>query len=258
MRADGYRLLFYSAIAGAALLFISSFLIYIFRYSFIYNLINPLWYELAPFNYSGRTSLALILGILGALFLNQFIDEEDEISRVVYDKQNPLEILLREAMGEGDLIALSVTSGKIYVGVVTSNFNPAFAMEAVSLFPSLSGYRKDDTKEVVFTVDYSETFTKIRQEVELKASEMRGQKPADKSEEEWEDEIAYEIEEEMELHRFLLVIPVSEIQSAFVFDPDIYERHFQTGQLVPAEPPAPVEPARSVIFSLFTSIKKTS
>jgi hypothetical protein len=239
-------------VAGSALLFISSLLIYIFRDTFIYSRINHLWYELAPFNYSGRTSLALILGIGGALFLNQFSDEEEEISRVVYDKQNPLEILLREAMGGEDLIALSVSSGKVYVGFITSNFNPAFAMEAVSLMPSLSGYRKDDTKEVVFTLDYSGAYNKIRQEVEQKIGEMRGRKPNNKSEEEWESEIGDEIEDEMDLKRFLLVIPVSEIQSAFIFDPDIYEKHFRSEQLIPADPAATEEPSRSVIFSLFT------
>jgi hypothetical protein len=255
LRVDGYRLLFYSAIAGSVLLFISSALIHISRFSDFYGPINEFWWSIAPFNYSGRTSLSLLLGILGALFLNQFIEEDDEIDRVVYEKQNPLEILLREAMGSEDLIALSVSNGKVYVGLITSNFNPAFIMEAIKLYPSLSGYRKDDTKEVVFTIDYSETYSKIREQVEGRINERLGQKPTSMTADQWEEQVENEIEDEMELHRFQLVIPVTEIQSAFIFDPEIYAEHFQSTQQEPSLP-VPQEPPRNTTFSLFTFVKR--
>jgi hypothetical protein len=255
LRADGYRLLFYSAISGVTLLFFSSLLIRICQFARFYQPINDLWWSIAPFNYSGRTTLALLLGILGALFLNLFTDEEEEINRIVNQKQNPLEILLREAMGNEDLMALTTSNGKVYVGIVQSNFNPAFPLEAISLFPSLSGYRTDETKEVIFNVDYGDTYNKIRLEVAEKFDEKRRQKPADVSDEDWEEQITNEIEEELNLHRFQLVIPVSEIQSAFIFDPEIYARHFQTDQ---PEPSLPVvqEPSRNTTFSLFTFVKR--
>lgn len=108
-------------------------------------------------------------------------------------------------------------------------------MEAVEIFPSMSGYRKDDTKEVVFTVNYAETYANIRAEVKKEVSEKKGLKPSNVSDEVWLGTIENEIEDEMELRRFKYVIPVSEIESAFVFDPDIYVKHFQSSNASPPE-----------------------
>lgn len=230
LRADGYRLLFYSAVAGVALLLISSIFNLLLSFTRWYEPINKGWQRLAPFGYSGRAAGALFLGVVGFLLFNLVTDEDKNIDRVILKKQNPLEIMLRRAMGNQDLIAISTDNGKVYVGFITSNFNPAFPMEAIALMPTMSGYRTDETKEVVFTINYTETIDKIRDEVKQKIAARRGEKPDDVKEEDWLEEIENEVGDEMEVRRFQLVIPVSEIKSAFVFDPEIYERHFQVTQ----------------------------
>jgi hypothetical protein len=80
---------------------------------------------------------------------------------------------------------------------VTSGFDPSFDRKYVMLMPTLSGYRDGATKRMVITHDYSDAYEKLLEDD--KGFEMR---------------IADE---------FQLVIPISEIVTANLFDPIVYE-----------------------------------
>ena len=57
-------------------------------------------------------------------------------------------------------------NSKVYVGLITSNFDPAFDRKYIRLLPILSGYRDSETKEVTFTHNYSSVLQSVKDDPE--------------------------------------------------------------------------------------------
>lgn len=228
LRSDGHVLLFYSASFGAGLLILATFISYFLSPHF--SSIDFEWHTVVPFEHSGKASLAFLLGVLIWWPLNLFLDDQKEMDRVIERKEDALELLLRNAMGQNKLVLITVKNGKVYVGYVLSNLNPAFAMESIGIAPMLSGYREDPTKTACFTTRYIDAYDKI--ETEVKARVEADPKNANASAEDLADLISDEIDTLVE--DFEIVIPVSEIQSATIFNMEIYNKHFRPteGQII--------------------------
>lgn len=70
-------------------------------------------------------------------------------------------MLLKDAMLDAKPVLLTMKSGKVYVGQVAVNFNPAYDVQSIKIIPILSGYRKPEDQVVVFNVDYFNLLTKL-------------------------------------------------------------------------------------------------
>ena len=208
LRFDGHRLIFYSAAAGAFFLTISTLVTISFASQFP-ELIEW-WQSFRPFPHLAKTFLSFLLGASIWWPLNRFFHEKQrEIDRVIEEKDDPLEIMLRKALGQGRLIMFSVKNGKVYVGFVASLQDPSRTMQFIKIVPLMSGYRDKDTKVVQFTTFYPQV-----------------------------DEAGQPVK------AFEVVLPAGELQSVNLFDETVHAKYFALPKTViePIKPDDAVTP----------------
>lgn len=125
---------------------------------------------------------------------NQFYGEEKAARQTARKSRDPIELLMVESIEQQKLIEISLRTGKSYVG---------FALEGgitqgepyIALIPLASGYRDTVTQKLRLTTHYAPV---IQASLEAVSN------------------LVYE--------DFRIVIPISEIMSARIFHPDVYER----------------------------------
>ncbi len=160
LRSENYRLLFVSAECGLYLLILAAILRYIFTLAEpsvpLLALLDRQWHAIFPFEYSGVAFLSLFLGrTLGPVVNRLFkFTSEGEVNRTIGEKRDPLEVLLKYAMEEHRAVIVTLQSGKVYVGQVITNFNPAYDLQSVKISTIMSGYRKPEDQTVIFNTDY--------------------------------------------------------------------------------------------------------
>jgi hypothetical protein len=194
-RHSGERLLFHSAFAGAVLLAISFVLVAVA--SRTTPEINRWWRNAVPFPYSGTSAVALLLGAFAWLPLNLLYPREEAVRNAIQDANDHLEMLLDKAIRNTFQIALTTTSRKIYIGFVTGTFDPTFERKYITILPTMSGYRAEDDLRYNLTTNYADVYDRIAREHNTKLL-ARSQD-------------------------FEIVLPVSEIRSANIFDPEAYK-----------------------------------
>ena len=225
---DGYRLLIESAIAGAFLLFLARVITWLLAGTQA----SAVWHDLAPdVPYLGTAALTLILGLLlpaadnirprtdirgklstlllkprimsfpRRLFLavrsayreNRFRGLDAEI-RV---NGNALIRLLHKAAFEQETISITLTNRKWYVGYLAElvSLNPKETH--LSLLPIMSVYRDKDSLSTVRTIYYRDVYSQYT---------------------------------EPDLSVFHVLIKMTDIVEARIFDEEVYEDHFATGR----------------------------
>ncbi len=241
-RSDGYRLIFWASIAGSLLLFLATVGILAVLSCPSGKALAEYWHVLVPLTHSGKAALAFLMGaflwwplnLLGRIW--PYLGKEECIRRVIENKQDPLEILLRDALESDRPISVSVKNGKVYIGRLVSSLDPAYGVQSLTLSRSYSGYRDRETSAFHLDIDYEQV---LEDEIENLVAEterrIREENP-DLSEDELEGRIENEIEEwnrqgegneeiRSVVDRLIaleIVIPVSEIQSVNIFDESIY------------------------------------
>lgn len=195
-RYSGERLIFFAAAAGVGLLSLA-FLITrgVLRF---WPAIGASWHSVVPFPYSGTSFLAFLLGAFGWWPLNRVLHPQDkEARRTIQDWNDFLEVLLERAQRDVKLISLTLKSRKVYVGIVTRSFDPVNERKHIAILPIKSGFRDFHNLELTFTTDYARVYAQIiRRQVSVAAGGIRD---------------------------FEIVIPVSEIEAASLFDPQAYD-----------------------------------
>jgi hypothetical protein len=109
-------------------------------------------------------------------------------------KFDDLERLFFESAHDEAALCFTMDSGKIYVGFVTSIFDPTRERKSVGILPLASGYRTEDGR-IAFTTDYLIVYERIDED----------------------DEVA------MTTDDFELVLPTDKIRSCNKFDLRVYE-----------------------------------
>jgi hypothetical protein len=244
IQSTGYRLVFSSAVAGVVFLFFATILIPWLLVLPGGQYVSDSWTKLIRLEHSGRPVVAFLIGVILWMPFNllgwlnppvlgwrpfRFLSEGAAIKREIRKKQNPLEVLLSEAMVSKRLVSVTVKNGKVYIGKVLTTSNPAFGMEAINLQLSRSGYRDKNTQEMRLTVNYDDTHGAIRQEMRMKigaqfVDALRKDPHADEGE--LLEETKRKVSAETDIRNYEIAIPISEIQSANVFDLDVYETYF--------------------------------
>lgn len=245
LRSAGYKLLFMAAIAGVVFLFVST----LFATS-IYNTTAgewaaEQWHKYVPFTHSGKAALSFLLGTflwwpLNSLGQNfswvkwlRWLSDDAAVERAIDRKNDPFEILLRESLGDNDIIAVTLKNGKVYIGKISTNLNPAFAVESIHLLLSRSGHRDPDTQKLTLDVDYDETLAVYRKPVEREFQEKLEEVVKEFPDISDEDLVWLATERMTTLggiRNFEIVILVSEVVSVNYFDLELYDRQFKPSE----------------------------
>ena len=261
LRAESYRLLFTSAVAGAVFLLLSTCLVTLGvslpRINPAYHWCHGWWRMLSPPTHSGKATLAFLMGSLswwpvnmianwavdnswfGRWKLAGWFSDKQAVERAIRYKNDPLEMLLRTAMGQRKMVAISLKGGKVYIGFISTNFNPAFETESIRILPSQSGYRETESKRLHLTVNYSDVYQKITdpvmERINREVEEAQRLLPSFPKEL-LEEEIRERIGAEIGVDYFEVILPVDEIQSVNIFDERIYEEHFSAPIVLESAP----------------------
>lgn len=158
------------------------------------------WHKFLPFGYSATSLFALLLGATVWKPLNEGIlsnwfhwkkqrpklgrewlwwqwlrrgwSENEEITRVINQDGDPLDVLLRRAETPPQrTIMVTMKSGKVYVGFVSIPSNPASQTRTIGLFPVVSGYRDEKTHQLTFTTYYADALARIDEKIDALKTE---------------------------------------------------------------------------------------
>lgn len=144
---------------------------------------------------------SVILAYVLSGIANHLIDDEYSFSKAI--ENDDFELLLFDASAEERLISVTTESKKVYVGNVVRGFEPSEERKFLRLLPLMSGYRTGKGK-VIFTTRYQKI---------IKAFGLGSIS-------------------DLDVKHFEIILPVSDIKSANIFDPDVYQT-FQDLDQVP-------------------------
>ena len=243
MRSDKDRLLIRASLTGLLTL-IAAFILKLLFYWFFpcssYSIcLSDWWTKNVPFEYTDISLLAFVIGAVGWYPLNWFFPKEEQINRVIKEDADPFEILLKRARDEGIAVSITMTNDKVYIGLITHQFNPATPTSNIGLLPLQSGFRESDTKKMIFTTFYSQTYEKVIEEIDEVSAKIIDLKAERRELTQNEDserlvivnsELNEKIKEWEQLERtsnlFELVIPVNQIASVNFFDSKVHTKYF--------------------------------
>lgn len=207
IRDSGYHLFFRSAAAGFVLIIVAHLLLFFLGECF--PSIRESWKLYLPPEYDDTAILSFVLGLVLPFLLNLFHDRKEEAERTARKRGSFIELLLADSRTRMNPVELSLRNGKSYIGFVNG-----FSVEGgivrrdesdVALIPIASGYRDNDTKELIITTDYSLV---IREWLKENRPDSSGKD-------------------------FEIVFPISEIVSARIFLPEASLLFRQTNQPSP-------------------------
>ena len=154
-RETGYHVVFQSAIAGA-LLFLLVRLVVVLANT-VAPAIAESWKIIVPLDYSGTAAGTFVLAALLPLILNRLpgLDRFYAQQRAAEAAGDQISLIIDQAMLFGRFVELSLASGKSYVGSpIQGTFGHRDGGD-VALIPIASGYRDNDSRDLVMTTNYA-------------------------------------------------------------------------------------------------------
>ncbi|MFE4106604.1 hypothetical protein [Almyronema epifaneia] len=195
---SGYRLFFNSAIAGAIFLALSILLVSLLKQ---FSPVAQQWLSLlfpAVYPYLDASVFAFIVG--GVLWVPfNFVQRDKEALAIRYAEEfgGPLQVLLAKAFSETRQVAITLSSGKVYIGFVTKLNESQNQEEFVLIWPQFSGYRESETKQFRVTTDYAPVYEQIAENPEQFAG--------------------------ISIDDFQVVLPTADLESVSIFDFKVFE-----------------------------------
>ena len=189
VRDSGYHLFFKAAILGVFLYFVAHLTVVVLG-DFVATLAT-VWSIRTFTPFSTTPTLAAMFGILLPTIGNRFYSREKAARRAAERDGDRVELLIARSIETQKLIELSLKNRKSYVGIgIVSGIETVDKDKAdIELLPLASGYRDEHTQELFIIENYAEV-------LQVQTYER------------YDD--------------FRIVIPMSEIVSARIFDPDTY------------------------------------
>src|ERR1044072_2098092 len=243
LRSDKERLIIRASLAGLASLILTYFVYIVFSTLLPCKedgvCIASWWAKNVPFEYSGISLSAFFVAALAWIPLNYFFPEKKQIDRAIKEDADPFEILLKRAQDESIEVAITMTSGTVYIGFITHKFNPVTPTNFIGMLPIQSGYRDEITKRVNLTTPYALAYEAINSEVdvlEIKIYSAKKKLEVSIKADNQNDcfKITNLIEQleskkenlEKKINRFGMTIPVSQIASVNLYDTDVHQKYF--------------------------------
>lgn len=140
-------------------------------------------------------TFTIFMAVLLPLVFNLSYDEIKSARKVAKQNGDFIELLIDHAIVEELPVELSLRSGKSYVGYVIESQLAKQSDVDIVLVPIASGYRKTETRELEITTHYSSIVKEFSKKV---------------------------------IKDFRIVIPMSELISARLFDREVYARFQDT------------------------------
>ena len=194
-RGETQKFILNSILVGIVLLGISWIITSIIKNAFPCFVDRIIDYYPIKANYFGTAICSFLLGIFLTEFSNVVVTRAGQIPVAIKSIGNEFERLCEFCYSSGELVQFTLRNNKCYVGWVQSLPIPSHD-NYIRIFPVYSGYRKDDTKELVFTTQYLDIYAEFVQRGEVT-----------------------DIEE-----LTTLVIRIDEIITANLFNPEMYQR----------------------------------
>ena len=202
IRESGYHILFRSVLVGIFWYSIAAVLVWSLEKFEIWEATSAIkWLaSVFPQPFTVETVAAIALGGSSPYILNIFYSKERGHIRAAENTGDHMELLVSEALQNQLPVEISLRNRKLYIGFITGQNATRHSDVAISLIPLYSGHRTEDNLNLVIDIDYGHTIPRfVVEEVE---------------EEDWNP------------NDVRVVIPVTEIVSARLFDIDLY-RAFQ-------------------------------
>lgn len=235
LRSEGHRLIFLAAIWGVIFLVFATIAVSILVTIDFFQQIGELWLEVVPIQNSGRSMIAFSMGAilwrplnrLGRRFPSSFLGKQAAADREILNRQNPFDMLMREALGTRRLVSVTVSNGKVYIGRVRTAPNPAFDTESIDLVVSRSGHRDPETQNMTIDIDYDKTLEEMRNDLRdqfiAELSDVYAQNP------EADDDVLLGMARRRAsrargIRAFEIVIPIEQVRSVNFFEEEIYRR----------------------------------
>lgn len=195
MRLSGYQVVFVSALVGA--LFVVSGRVLVFLLDGRFAAIQSRWDNFAPFESSGTIAVSAALAVGVAVLWNLMTDNEAAARRSARRSGNQILWLLRDSLAKNRMVEVTLKSNKCYVGYVHDTGVTAHRADPdIALIPMASGYRDDETLELVLTTFYGKRIAEFL--------DAQGDPPS------WR------------FKHFQVAFPFSQIASVRLFDPTVY------------------------------------
>lgn len=239
-RQEGYRLVFAASIAGGFLLFAAQLLLFFFGDAALARPVLAWWRSFLPVENSAVGVLAFLLafvfwGVLDPLCRLIPALRPDRIRRrYIGASGDAFEQMLFRALETQTAVSVTLKTNKVYVGRVSTSFNPVRGVESIRLSLDKSGYRDAETHELKLNVDYVQTHETINRRLNrvyegIIQNVMRTHPDATA------EEIGRLVRERSEgnreirelAHTFEVVVMAAEIVSAAPFDPELYRAFFE-------------------------------
>ena len=154
----GYRLFLGSAFFGIFFLFIANFMVSAIP---LLNSFDLMFARFIPIGFSLESTLAMLIGIVSPTIFNPLINKHKAAHRSAADRGNFLQTRIYEANFKGQLVELAMQNGEVYIGFI--KILGGLDNEFVELIPFASGYRDEETKNLVIARDYSEILSKMEE-----------------------------------------------------------------------------------------------
>lgn len=156
---SSYHVLFASAVAGAFSLGFATGLAWLY----LGQTPKKDWGYLFEIPWLLPSTIAFVLGF-SSFLLNLFpvFSKRKAALRAAQKKNDNLALLLTRALVKRIPVAISLKSGKVYIGYITREPETfTHEMKYTQILPVLSGYRETNTKELKITTNYAATLKKL-------------------------------------------------------------------------------------------------
>ncbi len=202
LRYDGQRLVFAASLAGVCFL-ISAFGIGKLL-NFVFPFLKTIYHSTValPFDYAPAAIGSFLLGCLLWIPINVFYSEGKAIRRAIKQNNDPMELLFLRSLDESRQVLMTLKNNKVYIGWITEAPNPVL-VKHITIVPTESGFRDTNTKQLTITTRYWQVYQKIQTEQLLDISQQD----------------------------FTMVIPVTEILSISIYNPDhVFQQYIHTSE----------------------------
>jgi len=193
IKYSGQELFFSCTVVGMAV-FLAGFTICQILINFI-PAIEPYFLEIS-------SDINVFYGVAGwvisfpvILFvINRFYTNDYSISTFIDEQNDGIERVLETAQVEAKPVSITLSTGKVYIGMVSRSFFSPVENRSFTIVPLYSGYRSKNSQELIITNEYVKIF-----------------------------KLFEGTEHEYKIDDFVLAVSLSSIISVNIFDEDTYQ-----------------------------------
>jgi hypothetical protein len=156
-RLEPQKLIFNSFLGGTILIIVSWCITGLLTYFLPDQISRIKTYYPVTTAYFGTCVTSFFIGILFTELSNIVVNKDRRVSRAIDKIGNELERLCESCYRNAQLIQVTLSNDKCYVGLVKALPIPSHS-SYIRLLPVYSGYRKSETKELVFTTQYLDVY----------------------------------------------------------------------------------------------------